>query len=184
MALWGLFALLSLPGQPATGEPSLAELVKAVELSAYQSGWRPPPFAAGTVAGRKVSLADFLGRVVLVNFWATWCSSCPREMPVFEQLHREYAAAGLTVLGVNIKEDEQAVQRYGGKLGLSFPLILDLDGKITKAYGVIAVPSTYLIGRDGRPVALAVGSREWESPPARALIEALLAEPAIRKGAR
>jgi peroxiredoxin len=166
------------------GEPPLSELVKALELSAYPSGWRPPPFAASTVTGRQVSLADFQERVVLLSFWATWCSSCLHEMPVFERLHREYAPIGLAVLGVNIEEDGQTIQRYGQKLELSFPLILDLDGKITKAYGVIAVPSTYLIGRDGRPVALAVGSREWNSTRARALIEALLAEPAIRRGTR
>ena len=184
MALGGSFALLTLLGLPATGQLPLSELVGGLKLSAYPSGWRPPPFAAGTAAGQKVSLADFEGRVVLLNFWATWCSSCLREMPGFEQVHREYAAAGLTVLGVNIQEDEQAIQGYGHKLGLSFPLVLDVNGKISRAYGVLGLPSTYLIGRDGRPVALAVGSREWESPPARALIEALLAEPSTRRGAR
>jgi thiol-disulfide isomerase/thioredoxin len=169
---------------PAMGEPPLSELVAALELSAYPPGWRPPPFAGATVAGRTLSLAEFQGRVVLVNFWATWCSSCLREMPVFELLHRDYASAGLTVLGVNIQESEHTVQKYGERLGLGFPLVPDLDGKITKAYGAIAVPSTYVIGRDGRVVALAVGSREWESRAARALIEALLAEPAVRRDAR
>jgi thiol-disulfide isomerase/thioredoxin len=182
--LWGCFALLILVGLPARGDPLLSELVDGLKLSAYPSGWRPPPFAAATVAGRKVSLGDLEGRVVLLNFWATWCSSCLREMPLFDQLHREYARAGLTVLGVNIQEDEQTIRRYGEKLELSFPLILDLDGKITKAYGAIGIPSTYLIGRDGRAVALAVGTREWKGPPARALIETLLAEPPIRGGTR
>ena len=94
MALGGSFALLTLLGLPATGQLPLSELVEGLKLSAYPSGWRPPPFDAGTAAGQKVSLADFEGRVVLLNFWATWCSSCLREMPGFEQVHREYAAAG------------------------------------------------------------------------------------------
>ncbi len=184
LPLWGCLALLTLVFSPAMGAPALSELLRALELSAYPSGWRPPPFAAGTIAGRTMSLADFEGRLVLVSFWATWCTACLHEMPAFEQLHRAYAPAGLTVLGVNIQEDAQTIQRYGQRLGLSFPLIVDPDRTITRAYGAIAVPSTYLIGRDGRAVALAVGSRQWDSPSARALIEALLAEPANRRGSR
>jgi thiol-disulfide isomerase/thioredoxin len=131
-----------------------------------------------------MSLADFRGRVLLLNFWASWCSTCLTEMPALEQLQRAYARAGLAVLGVNLQEDEEIVESYRTKLKLSFPLALDPDGAITRAYGVIGVPSTYLIGRDGRPVALAVGDREWDSAPARRVIEALLAEPANPRDAR
>lgn len=176
--------LLTLGSLPAIGAPGLPELLRALELSAYPSRWRPPPFTGRTTAGATITLTDFEGRVVLLSFWATWCTSCLHEMPAFEQLHREYAPAGLTVLGVNIQENEQTIQRYGQKLGLTFPLIPDLDRTIARAYGAIAVPSTFLIGRDGRAVALAVGSRRWDSPPARALIEALLAEPVTRRGSR
>jgi peroxiredoxin len=146
LALWGSLALLTLCALPALGQPPTPDLIEALKLSAYPSGWRPPPFAASTVEGRRVTLADLHGRVVVLNFWATWCVSCLRELPALEQLHRDYAAAGLTVLGVNVQEDGRTVERHERALGLSFPLALDLDRKITRAYGVVAVPSTYAAG--------------------------------------
>ena len=105
-------------------------------------------------------------------------------MPMFERLHREFSAQGLAVLGINAREGTSTIREYAKELGLSFPLILDPKGTINTTYGVIGLPTTVLIGRDGRPVALAVGPREWASTPARAIIQALLAEPAALKGTR
>ncbi len=125
-----------------------------------------------------VSLADLRGRVVLLTFWASWCQECRPEMPAFEQLHRDFTARGLTVLGVNVREGTRTIQRYARELGLTFPLVLDSKGEIRASYGVIGLPTTFLIGRDGRTVGLAVGPREWDSGPARAIIQALLTESA------
>jgi peroxiredoxin len=86
-------------------------------------------------------------------------------------------------MGINAREEAAVVRRYAKELDLTFPLILDPDGKINTLYGVIGVPATFVVGRDGRAVAFGIGSREWASAPARALIEALLAEPARRPGA-
>ena len=105
-------------------------------------------------------------------------------MPVLERLHREFASRGLAIIGVNAREDTETVGRYATKLGLSFPLVLDSDGKINALYGVIGLPATFLVGRDGRAVAFGIGPREWASAPARALLEALLAEPTPRLDAR
>jgi peroxiredoxin len=99
-------------------------------------------------------------------------------MPLFERLHREFAAQGLRVIGINTREGTASVREYSKELGLTFPLVLDPRGEINSAYGVIGLPTTFLIARDGRAVALGVGPREWESEPARALIQTLLAEPA------
>jgi peroxiredoxin len=105
-------------------------------------------------------------------------------MPVFEQLHREFATQGLRVIGINARERTAAVREYSKELGLTFPLVLDSRGEINAAYGVMGLPTTFIVGRDGRAVALAVGPREWTSVPARALIQTLLAEPAALKGTR
>jgi peroxiredoxin len=102
-------------------------------------------------------------------------------MPLFERLHRDFAAQGLTVLGVNFREDKQAIEAYAKALDLTFSLVLDSHGTITRSYGVIGLPTTILIGRDGRPAALAVGPRDWGSEPARSLMQALLAEPVVDK---
>ena len=102
-------------------------------------------------------------------------------MPALEQLHRDYASRGLTVLAVNFREAPGTVRRYARELGLTIPLLMDPSGAITKSYGVIGLPASFLIGRDGRAVARAIGPREWASADARALIESLLMEPTGRR---
>ena len=96
---------------------------------------------------------------------------------MFERLHREFSAQGLAVVGINARERTSTIREYAKELGLTFPLIQDPTGKINSAYGVIGLPTTFLIARDGRAVALAIGPREWNGKAARALIQALLAEP-------
>jgi thiol-disulfide isomerase/thioredoxin len=91
-------------------QPTLTELLRALNLSAYLPNLWLPPFTGQTTTGQAVSLADFQGRVVLVNFWASWCAECRPEMPLFERLHQDFAAQGLTVLGINWREDMQRMQ--------------------------------------------------------------------------
>jgi peroxiredoxin len=105
-------------------------------------------------------------------------------MLLFELLHQDFAARGLTVLGVNVREETQRMQRYAREVGLTYPLVLDREGVIAKAYGVIGLPTTVVVGRDGRPVALAIGPRAWGSAAARALVQALLAESVVHKEAQ
>ena len=181
MLAWGVVALVILGASPAMHQPVVADLLGALNLSDYPPGMWPPPFTGHSLTGRKISLPDFQGRVVLVNFWASWCAACRPEMLMFEQLHRDFAAQGLTVLGINVLEGKQIIRQYAKDLDLTFPLLADPKGEITRSFGVIGLPTTFLVGRDGRPVALAVGAREWRSAEARAIIQALLAESAEQK---
>jgi peroxiredoxin len=103
-------------------------------------------------------------------------------MPAFETLHRRFGARGLVIVGVNVREATAASRDYARALRLTFPLVLDPDGAVTALYGVIGLPTTFLIGRDGRAVALAVGLREWGSPAALDIAESLLADPASEAG--
>jgi len=180
----GIVTLITALNALAVERPSVKELLKPLNLSDYTSSQRPPDFSGLTADSKTVSLAGLRGRVVLLNFWATWCQECRPEMPVFEQLHREFATQGLRVIGINARERTAAVREYSKELGLTFPLVLDSRGEINAAYGVIGLPTTFIVGRDRRAVALAVGPREWTSVPARALIQTLLAEPAPLKGTR
>lgn len=182
LAAWAIVCIAL--DAPAAARPALAELLKALNVSGYPSVMHPPEFSGVTADGKTASLAGLRGRVILINFWATWCLECRPEMPMFERLHREFAAQGLAVVGINAREGTSTIRAYAKELGLTFPLILDPKGKINAAYGVIGLPTTFLIGRDGRPVALAIGPREWNGKPARALIQALLAEPAALKKTR
>ena len=158
----------------------MTELLKRLDLVTYRAGAHPPDFAGRTTDHRRVSLNELRGKVVVVNFWASWCLECRPEMPVLENLHRELASRGLAIVGVNAREEARAITRYAEQLGLTFPLVLDRTGKINELYGVIGLPTTFVVARDGRAVAFAVGPRAWGSPPARALLETLLAEPIPR----
>jgi peroxiredoxin len=181
---WGLIAAVCLLASPAMGQPVLADLLRALHLSDYPPDLWPPSFTGQTTTGHVVSLADLQGRVVLVNFWASWCAECRPEMPLFERLHRDFAAQGLTVLGINVREETDHIQHYARELDLTFALVRDPTGAISRLYGVLGLPTTFLVGRNGRPVALAPGPRAWGSAEARALIQALLAESVAPKHAR
>ena len=139
----------------------VADLLHELNLTTYSRPTMPPDFNGRTADGSDLSLASLKGKVVLLNFWATWCLECRPEMPAFERLHREFSAQGLAVVGINAREETSTIREYAKELGLTFPLISDPTGKINSAYGVIGLPTTFLIGRSGRAVALAVGPREW-----------------------
>ena len=186
--LGGCSALVALAAlaSPALGEQAsltTAQLAQ-LDLAPYSRGMAPPAFSLRTPEGRIVSLAGLRGNVVVLNFWATWCRECRTEMPAFEALHRRFGARGLVVVGVNTREGATAAQDYTRALRLTFPVVLDPDGKVTSLYGVIGLPTTFLIGRDGRAVALAVGAREWSSTAALDIAETLLADPAGDAGGR
>jgi len=158
------------------GEPLTPAQLRLLDLSRYPSPIPPPDFALRTVRGGPVSLAGLRGKVVLLNYWATWCRECRTEMPALEMLHRRFGGRGLAVVGVNTRESRTTVQRYASELGLTFALALDDNGAVAARYGVIGLPSTFLVGRNGDAVALAVGAREWGSATTEDVIETLLAE--------
>lgn len=173
----GLLVLGTVLATPETGQADVAERLKALDLAAYPRDERPPEFSGRTVDGQRLSLERLRGRVVLLTFWTTWCVPCRDEMAVLDRLHRDLGPKGLAVVGVGAGEKPAAVSKYSAALGVSYPLIVDPRGEIQAAYGVVGVPTSFLIGRDGRAVARAVGPRDWDGAQSRALIRALLAEP-------
>lgn len=179
-----LIAIVTILGTPAASRAEVADLLGKLSLSAYPRGTKPPEFDGRTPEGRTVSLASVRGKVVLLNFWATWCQECRPEMPMFEQLHGQFGAQGLNVIGINAREGRVTIRGYAKELRLTFPLVLDPKGEINAAYGVIGLPATFLIGRDGRAVGRAVGPRDWGSAAAQGIIQALLAEPAVLRDAK
>ena len=174
----GSLILLTALAAPASERSLVRDLGKALHLSEYASPMVPPDFRATDAQGRPVSLGNLRGSVVLITFWASWCIECRPEMPLFEKLHQDYLHLGLNVIGVNFGEAYATVLRYARELSLTFPLVPDRDGEIYRAFGVVGLPTTFLIRRDGSAAGLAIGPRNWENPPARKLIELLLAEPA------
>jgi len=114
---------------------------------------RPAPdFTLTTLQGRAVSLSDYSGRVVLVYFWATWCPSCTTEMPAYQQAYERYGppTGDFVVLGINLQEDPEQIQRFVDGLGITFPILLDKDGTVTgEGYQVTGMPASVIVDRQG-----------------------------------
>jgi thiol-disulfide isomerase/thioredoxin len=100
--------------------------------------------------GPNLRLAEQRGRVVMVNFWATWCGPCRQEMPHLNRLYEKYRASGFVLLGVNVDDDTRNAAELANKLGLKFPVLLDTDKGVSKLYDLSTMPSTVLIDRDGK----------------------------------
>ncbi len=148
--------------------------VKSLSLQAPKEEVEAPDFTLPDLAGKKSQLKDFRGKVVFLNFFATWCVPCRDEMPAMEQLHRTYKDKGLVVLAVDIRESGKDVRAFTQELQLSFPALLDADGSVAYTYGIRPVPATYLIGRDGKILWRAFGAQEWDSNDAHKYFARLL----------
>jgi len=153
--------------------------LRELQLNA-RAGERAPAFSLPKVdGGGKTSLAEQQGKVVLVYFWATWCGYCRKELPVaIEKIVRERKGQPFTVLAVSIEEPRDVVASYVKGAGLTSSVLLDGDGTVAREYRVRATPTTIVIGRDGRLVARAAGTRDWDGKAGRAFLDALVAAPA------
>jgi thiol-disulfide isomerase/thioredoxin len=129
MAACGIVALLTALNARAAERPALLELLKALNLSGYPSVMQRPEFSGLTAVSQRLSPARLSGRVILLNFWATWCLECRSEMPAFERLHREFSVQGLAVVGINAREETSTIREYAKELGLTFPLDLGPNGE-------------------------------------------------------
>ena len=110
-----------------------------------------PDFTLRSMSGPNMRLGEQRGRVVMVNFWATWCGPCREEMPQLNRLYERYKSAGFVLLGVNVDDDPHTALAYvAAKLGVSFPVLLDTDKKVSKLYDLNTMPSTIVIDRDGK----------------------------------
>ena len=133
-----------------------------------------PDFTLPTTDGQQVSLQQYRGKVVFLNFWATWCIPCREEMPALERLHQTYQTQDLAILSIDLKESADQVKVFFQKHSLSFPALLDQDGSVFRDYLVAGMPTTYLIGRDGTMLARGVGGRDWTRAEALQLIQELI----------
>ncbi len=133
-----------------------------------------PAFSAEQLNHRVLSLADYAGKLVLLNFWASWCLPCREEMPAMQDLWQQYRDKGFTVIAVAADDNREDVAKYVAKASLDFPVVLDVTGRIRRKYEVVGLPMSYLIGRDGRLSGRLLGRRDWHSKKARVLIESLL----------
>jgi cytochrome c biogenesis protein CcmG, thiol:disulfide interchange protein DsbE len=137
---------------------------------------RPAKDFAYTLDGKPAHLSDLRGKVVLLNFWATWCPPCVDETQSLNQLQNRIAPLGGTVLGVSVDEDPQAYNDFLKTYGISFPTYRDASKQIPLSYGTTMYPDTYVITRSGRLDRKIVGAQDWTGPDMTAYINSLLNE--------
>ncbi|UZJ43484.1 TlpA family protein disulfide reductase [Marinimicrobium sp. C6131] len=142
--------------------------------SAYAE--KAPDFTLKSDSGENVRLEEQRGKVVMINFWASWCAPCRKEMPLLEELHDRYEQAGFTLFGVNVEQNPEAAQKFLDDVGVTFPILYDPDSTASRAYQVSAMPTTVMVDRDGNVRYVNRGYKEGDEAKYRDQIRELIRE--------
>ncbi|HHO59523.1 MAG TPA: TlpA family protein disulfide reductase [Thiotrichales bacterium] len=162
-----------MPSHSAWQQPELSH-----NLTPLKQPVKAEPFELDNLDEEPVKLSDYRGRVIMLNFWATWCPPCVREMPSMERLNRQFGKENFTVLALNQMEDEDQVFAFTGQLELepTFTILFDKDSKVANQYGVRGLPTTYLIDKKGYIRYRAIGGRLFNHPEVLKIIRQLMDE--------
>lgn len=157
---------------PPTPEPAQAPPMKRGVLKV---GDQAPNFQLYDLSGNAVTLSEYRGSVVFINFWATWCGPCRVEMPAMEALYKAFERKDFEILAISTDAQGVAVTRpFRNQLGLTFQILHDSDYRVGLAYGARTLPITFLVDRKGVITHRYFGPRDWESPEAKEIIRAVL----------
>jgi thiol-disulfide isomerase/thioredoxin len=143
---------------------TLQQRMTSQGLGVAQKPLAPIEFELRDLTGKNVKLSALKGKVVFLNFWATWCGPCRSEMPSMQRMYEKLHDEGLEILAVDLQEEKGLVEGFVRELSLKFPILLDSTGAVGAQYNARAIPTTYLFDRKGFIFARAVGAREWDSP--------------------
>jgi thiol-disulfide isomerase/thioredoxin len=154
---------------------SVDALVKSIGL-AKPAMTRAPDFNLRDTNGNLANLSGYRGRMVLLNFWATWCGPCRDEMPSMENLSRSFGSHELAVVAVNKRENAAVVTTFMRTRGFNFTAPLDTDGRVADSYRVYGIPVTYLIAGNGEAIGMKSGLKDWASPEVVAAFRKLIAK--------
>jgi peroxiredoxin len=168
-----LWAMLSVAGT-ASAAPPLPEMSHT--LTILKPAKAAKNFTLPDLDGKPHRLSDLRGKVVLVNFWATWCPPCRREMPSMERLSQRLKDQPFVILGVNQQEDPEQVFVFTAQVDPSpnFPILFDRNSKVANAWGVLGLPASFIVDKQGRVVYRAMGGREFDHPEIERTIRKLL----------
>ncbi|VAW77324.1 Thioredoxin family protein [hydrothermal vent metagenome] len=146
------------------------------ELTRLDKPIEAPGFTLENLDEEKLSLHDFRGQVVMLNFWATWCPPCRREIPSMESIYQDLGKDGFVVLAINEFEEPDHVFAYTGQLSVdpTFPILFDRDSTVAQLYGVKGLPTTVLIDKQGKVVYRAVGGRDFDHAEVRKIVRSLM----------
>ncbi|MCP4390378.1 MAG: redoxin domain-containing protein [Gammaproteobacteria bacterium] len=162
-----LAAVLVLSSLPSAAQQAGAGLTRLADAPLA------PDFSLLDMDGAVYRLSDYRGRVVIVNFWATWCPPCREEMPSMQRAWEQLRPEGILMFGINVGEDGDAIFQFTADYPVDFPLLMDSDSAVTGQWPVRGLPTTFVVDPAGRLVYQAIGSREWDDPALLALVRAL-----------
>jgi len=150
---------------------------QAAELLEYPAATPAAQLALDDLSGIRHVLGDYRGRVVLVNFWASWCPPCIIEMPGMQRLQEKLAGRPFTILAVNVREKPGTIWKFRKLVRVSFPLLLDPEGQAAADWGIDVYPSSFLVDPRGRVRYAVYGPRQWDDPEIIGMIESLMESP-------
>jgi peroxiredoxin len=152
----------------------LEDVVREAGLIPLKDGTKIVDFELQNLEGNAVALSDFSGKVVFLNFWATWCGPCRIEMPSMQKLYEQLSERGLEIVAVDVLEQKDDVALFVEEFGLTFSVLLDTSGRVSTMYGANNIPISYIIDREGNGLAGTIGAREWDAQEVVGFFEVLL----------
>jgi peroxiredoxin len=172
VALAVLLLALSFSGHSAEAEQALHPLTDKRAA---------PAFELYDLNNKLHKLADYRGKVVIVNFWATWCPPCRQEFPSMDKAYQELQKDGIVMLAIDVGEDGDTIFEFSADYPVTFPILMDMDASITRQYGVIGLPTTYLIDPQGQLIYQVIGTREWTEAGLLKAIRSITSQNTSRK---
>ncbi len=141
-----------------------------------KEGGGAPDFTLTSVDGKEYSLSDLTGKVVFVNFWATWCPPCREEIPSMVRLYNKMQGKDFQILAISVDQDIHAVKKFIKKYNITFPVLLDKEKRVYNLYNATGVPETHLINKSGIVQSSVIGSFNWSTPDVINTVNRLLAD--------
>ena len=164
----------SAPPEVSAPETAMGKRLSSLGFQTPTADLPAVDFSLKDLSGQEQNLSSYAGKLVFLNFWATWCGPCRTEIPSMEELYLELQNQGFVIVALNSQETDEQVADFVENVGMSFPVLLDTDGRVGAAYSIRAIPTTYIIDPQGYILGRMVGTRDWYTPEIISLVGDML----------